>query len=87
MEKDERELLSALECAESYLSEDITAIGYFQDEYFAFTEPQESFKYKYREMQNTLSIIFRSMIHNRDMMRTVIDEEFKVRKNKKEVNM
>jgi len=80
MEQNKINLLSALECAEICLSDDITALGYFQDEYFGTIKPDVNFTYKYKEMMNYLQTLYKSMLFNHDAIKNAIDEGFAIAK-------
>ncbi len=80
----EKNYLIDLECAESDLSDDIQALGYLIDEWFCFTEPKDEFKYSYFEIQNRLNLILKSMVYNRDNMKTKVKEGYEMKISKKE---
>ena len=87
MEVNEIELIDALECAQAYLEEDIQALAYFQDEYFAFTEIQKNFSYRYKEMQNTLQVLFKSMCLNKNQIKQAVDEAYERRRKEKGITV
>ena len=80
MNRNELDLLNALETTQAFLESDITALGYFQDEYFTFQTPDESFKYKYKEMQNALETLFKSMMFNSQRLKDAVDKGYELRK-------
>lgn len=84
MEKNELNLLHNLEYAEAYLDEDITALSYIQQEYFGYKEADKDFLYKYNEMQNALSTLFKSMLFNIDSIRKAIDDGYEMKDTVKE---
>lgn len=80
--KNEWDLLSALETTQAFLEDDITALGYFQDEYFNCQTPDENFKYKYKEMQNALETLFKSMLFNCGRLKEAVNKNYELRKCK-----
>ena len=80
MRKNELDLLNALETTQAFLESDITALGYFQDEYFNFQTPDESFKYRYKEMQNALEILLKSMMFNSQRLKDAVDKGYELRR-------
>lgn len=84
MNKKEIDLLNALETTQAFLESDITALGYFQDEYFNFQMPDESFKYKYKEMQNALETLFKSMMFNSQRLKDAVDKGYEVRRTQEQ---
>ena len=83
MEK--HDLLGYMESTLAYLEDDITALGYFQDEYFAFQTPKEGFEYKYKEMQNALETLFKSMMFNSRRLKDAVNEGYESVKRRSEV--
>ncbi len=82
----EKNYLIDLECAESDLSNDIQALGYLIDEWFAFNKPDDDFKYSYFEIQNRLNLILKSMVYNRDNMKIKVENGYKIEKAKEGAN-
>lgn len=80
MNRNELDLLNALETTQAFLESDITALGYFQDEYFNFQTPDESFKYRYKEMQNALEILLKSMMFNSQRLKDAVDKGYELRR-------
>ena len=80
MRKNELDLLNALETTQAFLESDITALGYFQDEYFNFQTPDESFKYRYKEMQNALEILLKSIMFNSQRLKDAVDKGYELRR-------
>lgn len=70
--KNESNALNQLENVETYLSEDIQALEYLQEEYFGYTLPGEDFCYKYAEIQNAIAILLKAMILNKNNLKEYI---------------
>ena len=75
MGNNKTDLLNILEDTQIRLSEDIQALGYIQDEYFITDKPKQSFRHEYREIQNKLMTLSKSMIYNRNFIRDYINRE------------
>lgn len=84
MEK--HDLLSSMESTLAFLEDDITALMYFQDEYFAFQTPKEGFEYKYKEMQNALETLFKSMMFNSRRLKDAVDSGYESVRSTQEAN-
>lgn len=67
-------LLNVLECAQIQLSEDIQTLGYIQDEYLMMEIPTNDFQYKYKEIQNKIMTVLKSMTYNRNYMKEYIEK-------------
>lgn len=75
-----QELLSSMESTLAFLEDDITALGYLQDEYFAFETPKEGFEYRYKAIQNALETLFKSMMFNSQRLKEAVDKGYEVRR-------
>ena len=81
MEKNKLDLLSELETTQAFLDSDITALGYFQDEYLNFQTPSENFKYRYKEMQNALETLLKSMMFNSQRLKEAVNKGYEARRS------
>lgn len=84
MNKKEIDLLSELETTQAFLESDITALGYFQDECLNFQTPSENFKYRYKEMQNALETLLKSMMFNSQRLKDAVDKGYEVRRTQEQ---
>lgn len=61
---EEKEIMTCLEETSIRLENDIQALGYIMGDYFDGVEPKEGFNYSYKEIQNRITTLFKSMNFN-----------------------
>lgn len=83
---DKKDILWELECAEAYLSDDIQALAYIQDD-LEITKKNTEMLLVIPEIQNKIQILLKAMIYNKDNMRQAIDKYYKEEQNNGNTNI
>ena len=71
---DTDELLNQLEQTYVLLKEDTQALTYLYDKYFSYITPGDDFVFNYKEIQNYLEILSKSLKYNLEQTKQAIND-------------